>query len=62
MRRDIVTSPQEIHLVCHHLRPYIPPLLLDQFGNYAAQLCLRFYSPLSDFLFDAMVDRCWWVV
>lgn len=57
--RDIVSSPQEISLVCRNLQPYVPSLLLDQFGNYAAQLCLRFFSPMCDFLFDAMIDRCW---
>ena len=56
---DIVSSPQEIAMVCTNLQPFIPPLLQDQFGNYAAQLCLRFLTPTSDFLFDAMIDRCW---
>jgi protein JSN1 len=41
------------------LRPYGPPLLLDQFGNYVVQCCLRFGSPANDFIFDAMVDRLW---
>jgi len=54
-----VSTAQEVALICHNFRAFVPPLLLDQFGNYAAQLCLSFYSPHSDFLFDAMVDRCW---
>lgn len=28
-------------------------------GNYVVQGALRFGAPASDFIFDAMVDRCW---
>ena len=34
---ECVTSPDEINLIAQHLRPYAPPLLLDQFGNYVVQ-------------------------
>ena len=30
-------TPEEINIVVQHLRPYAPPLLLDQFGNYVIQ-------------------------
>lgn len=33
--------------------------LLSSVGNYVVQGALRFGSPLTDFIFDAMVDRCW---
>lgn len=56
---ECVESPEEIGLVVQNLRPYAPPLLLDQFGNYVVQCCLRFPSPANDFIFDAMVDRMW---
>ncbi|KAJ1563117.1 hypothetical protein HK405_000124 [Cladochytrium tenue] len=35
------------------------PLLLDQFGNYVVQCCLRFGSPGNQFIFDAMHAKCW---
>ena len=34
---ECVSTPDEIALVTQHLRPYVPPLLLDQFGNYVVQ-------------------------
>ncbi|KAI0255365.1 hypothetical protein BJV78DRAFT_1119714 [Lactifluus subvellereus] len=56
---ECVQNPEEISLIAQHLRPYSPPLLLDQFGNYVIQCCLRFGQPANDFIFDAMVDRLW---
>ncbi|CAD6922742.1 unnamed protein product [Tilletia controversa] len=51
--------PDQVELISKHLRPYVPPLMLDQFGNYVVQCVLPFCSPASDFVFDAMVDRIW---
>jgi protein JSN1 len=34
---ECVQNPEEINLIAQHLRPYGPPLLLDQFGNYVIQ-------------------------
>jgi protein JSN1 len=31
------STPEEIALIAINLRPYAPPLLLDQFGNYVVQ-------------------------
>ncbi|KAF5376546.1 hypothetical protein D9757_008311 [Collybiopsis confluens] len=56
---ECVSTPEEIGLVAQNLRPYAPPLLLDQFGNYVVQCCLRFGAPANDFIFDAIVDRMW---
>ncbi|KAH9946261.1 uncharacterized protein BXZ73DRAFT_36826 [Epithele typhae] len=56
---ECVQTPDEVALVTANLRSYVPPLLLDQFGNYVVQCCLRFGAPATDFLFDAMVDRLW---
>ncbi|KAH9057094.1 hypothetical protein EDB83DRAFT_2506783 [Lactarius deliciosus] len=56
---ECVQTPEEINLIAQHLRAYAPPLLLDQFGNYVIQCCLRFGQPANDFIFDAMVDRLW---
>ncbi|GAA5830360.1 hypothetical protein JCM11251_001322 [Rhodosporidiobolus azoricus] len=49
----------EFALIKQNLTPYTPPLLLNDFGNYVVQGALRFASPYSDFIFDAMVDRIW---
>lgn len=56
---DCCKSQEQIALIAQHLRPYIPGLLLDQFGNYVVQCCLPWKQPLNEFVFDAMVDRCW---
>lgn len=55
---DCTTSPEHIRLIGQHLRPYIPGLLLNEFGNYVVQCCLPWASH-NTFVFDAMVDRCW---
>jgi hypothetical protein len=42
---ECVQTPDEVALVTQNLRPYVPPLLLDQFGNYVVQLVsARFQS------------------
>ncbi|KAF8590547.1 hypothetical protein K439DRAFT_1627813 [Ramaria rubella] len=56
---ECVSTPEELALIAQNLRPYTPPLLLDQFGNYVVQCCLRFGSPANEFVFDAMIDRLW---
>ncbi|KAG6896732.1 hypothetical protein C0992_006449 [Termitomyces sp. T32_za158] len=56
---ECVTSQEEVALIAQNLRAYAPPLLLDQFGNYVVQCCLRFGSPANEFIFDAIVDRMW---
>ncbi|KNZ45814.1 hypothetical protein VP01_778g3 [Puccinia sorghi] len=56
---DCASSEEEMVLICQNLRPFGPPLLLDSLGNYVMQCCLRFGSPYNDFVFDAIVDRCW---
>ena len=44
---ECVQSPDEVALVTQNLRPYVPPLLLDQFGNYVVQSVQR---PLLPYL------------
>ncbi|BGP37989.1 hypothetical protein JCM10449v2_001916 [Rhodotorula kratochvilovae] len=53
------TDDDEFAIIEQSLAPYTPPLLLNDFGNYVVQGALRFGSPWSDFVFDAMVDRIW---
>lgn len=55
---DLAKTPEQIQLISQNLKPYIPPLLLDQFGNYAVQCCLRYGDPeKTQFIFDAMVEK-----
>lgn len=56
---DSAKTPEQINIVAQHLRPYVPPLLLDQFGNYVVQCVMPFKDPGCNFVFDAMMDRCW---
>lgn len=58
---ECVQSPDEVALITQNLRPYVPPLLLDQFGNYVVQ------SVNSLFLFNSllrhssqMLSSLWW--
>lgn len=46
-------------MISHHIAPYVPLLLLDQFGNYVVQCCLRKGSERNQYIFDAIVDKCW---
>lgn len=39
---ECVQTPEEVGLIGQYLRPYVPPLLLDQFGNYVVQLVTPF--------------------
>lgn len=52
-------TPEQQTLITHHLQPYVPALLLDQFGNYVVQRVIPFGFPSADFILDAMVDQCW---
>ncbi|KAG9001610.1 hypothetical protein FRB93_012036 [Tulasnella sp. JGI-2019a] len=56
---DCATTREEHIILAQHLRPFCPPLMLDQFGNYVVQCCLRFGSPMNEFIIDAVVDRLW---
>ena len=56
---DCVRTDEQRALIATHLQPYVPALLLDQFGNYVVQCVLPFGFPRCEFIVDAMVDRCW---
>lgn len=56
---DCTHADDQRAIIAQHIRPYVPPLLLDQFGNYVVQRLIPFGSPHSDFIFEVMVDRCW---
>lgn len=56
---DCAKTPLQIALITSALKPYAPPLLLDQFGNYVVQCCLRLGPRYNRFVFEAMQVRCW---
>lgn len=59
---DCAHTPEQIKPIVDHLKPYTPPLLLDQFGNYVIQCCLKFGRNVNQFIFDAIHARFWDVV
>ncbi|KAM3579697.1 hypothetical protein VKS41_007781 [Umbelopsis sp. WA50703] len=54
---DTATRDDQMKLICEHIQPYVPPLMLDQFGNYVVQCCLRLGTVHNQFIFDAIVDK-----
>ncbi|CAO3617139.1 unnamed protein product [Cunninghamella echinulata] len=56
---DYASTPGQIQLIRQHVAPYVPLLLLDQFGNYVVQCCLRMGPEHNQYIFDAIVDKCW---
>ncbi len=56
---DCTHADDQRAIIMQHIRPYVPPLLLDQFGNYVVQRLIPFGRAHTDCIFDAMVDRCW---
>ncbi|KAI8838385.1 armadillo-type protein [Chytridium lagenaria] len=51
---DIAKTPAQMAVIVNSLKKYTPPLLLDQFGNYVVQCCLRMGPQRNQFIFDAM--------
>ncbi|GAB5589757.1 hypothetical protein Unana1_04657 [Umbelopsis nana] len=56
---DKSSTDKQIALICTHLAKYVPALFLDQFGNYVVQCCLPLGPKRNQFIYDAIVDRCW---
>ncbi|KAI9258179.1 armadillo-type protein [Phascolomyces articulosus] len=56
---DTGRLPAQINRICASIKPYVPALLLDQFGNYVVQCCLGLGPERNQFIFDAIVDNCW---
>ncbi|ORZ15332.1 hypothetical protein BCR42DRAFT_416875 [Absidia repens] len=54
---DNIRTVEQTQLVVQHMKPYVPSLLLDQFGNYAVQCCLGMGSSSNQFIFDAIVEK-----
>lgn len=56
---DVCKSASQMALIVENLRPYSLPLILDQYGNYVLQGCLKFGSPYTDFIFEVTLGRLW---
>ncbi|KAI8888050.1 ARM repeat-containing protein [Backusella circina FSU 941] len=56
---DSATTHEQVEMICSHLAPFVPLLLLDQFGNYVVQCCLSMGPERNQYVFDAIVDNCW---
>ncbi|EPY54320.1 RNA-binding protein [Schizosaccharomyces cryophilus OY26] len=56
---DVASTESQMLLIAKHLQPYIPLLFADQFGNYVVQTCLRFGSPMNNFVFEAIMNQFW---
>lgn len=56
---DVARTPKQMSMIADSLRPHGVNLFLDQYGNYVMQCCLRFQSPINDFIFETMLNRLW---
>jgi protein JSN1 len=56
---DVARTPRQMSMIADSLRPHAVNLFLDQYGNYVMQCCLRFQSPINDFIFESMLNRLW---
>lgn len=55
---DTARTTTQIHQIVNAVKHFTPPLLLDSFGNYVVQCCLRLGTHRNQFIFDAMHDEC----
>ncbi|KAJ3004539.1 hypothetical protein HKX48_001170 [Thoreauomyces humboldtii] len=56
---DYAKTTSQIQVIVNALKPFTPPLLLDQFGNYVVQCCLRLGTHRNQFVFEAMHAKCY---
>ncbi|KAH8555390.1 armadillo-type protein [Umbelopsis sp. PMI_123] len=54
---ECITTPEQMKLIREHVGPYVPPLLLDQFGNYMVQCCLALGDENNQFIVEAIVEN-----
>lgn len=55
----IPRDSEMVPLAVDALTPYVPPLLLDQFGNYVVQGLLPLGPPHTDAIFAAFLEQTW---
>lgn len=56
---DCTSDPDQRSLIVREIRPWVPSLLLDQFGNYVVQRVVPFGGDYLEGVVQGMVDRCW---
>ena len=56
---DSVKTSAQVHAIINSINQYVPPLMLDQFGNYVVQCCLRLGFHRNQFIFEAIHACCW---
>lgn len=56
---ECARTPGQTEAIVKALQRYTPPLLLDQFGNYVVQCCLKLGNNNNQFIFEAMQAKCW---
>jgi protein JSN1 len=56
---DVARTSNQMKMIVDALKPHGVNLFLDQYGNYVMQCCLRFQSPLNNFIFETMLNRLW---
>jgi len=54
---ECITTPEQMKLIREHVGPYVPPLLLDQFGNYMVQCCLALGDENNQFIVEAIIEN-----
>lgn len=55
---ECANTEEQIISIAASLKSFTPALLLDQFGNYVVQCCLKFDYPHNQFIFDSIYARC----
>ena len=55
---EFAKTNSQIQMLLNNLKPYIVALLMDPFGNYVVQGCLRLGPVRAQFVFDAMQVKC----
>ena len=54
---DLAKRADQMEAIVDSLRPFASALLLDQFGNYVIQCCLRLGFEQNQFIFDAIASK-----
>ncbi|KAI3662541.1 hypothetical protein MP638_000651 [Amoeboaphelidium occidentale] len=55
---DFAKTSSQIHMLLNNLMPYTPSLMMDPFGNYVIQACLKLGAFRDQFVFDTMYLKC----
>jgi len=53
---DLARGARQYELIRRAIQPHLVSLLLDQFGNYVVQACLKFGAPYNDFVYSGVAS------